>query len=145
MTDDLELDLRNALANDATIASLVTSADGTVRIYPTDLKQETAFPALTYMRVDTQRSEKYGSYTLDAGAAGYTGLGWVRMQITIWSDEYSDLALLARAVRNLVHRTDFAGFAHPANSIMLDSIGREPERAIHQRIVDAKLWFRETP
>lgn len=145
MSDDLELDYRNALANDAVIAPLVTSVDGTVRIFPVVLKQETPFPAITYTRVSTVRDEKSGSYSHSAGASGYTGRGWARIQTTIWSDEFADLAVLAKAVRNVVHRTSFAGDPHPANSILLDSTTQEAERNLYRRIIDVRLWFTETP
>lgn len=144
MTDDLELALRNALASDTVISSAVTDPDGTVRIYPLVLKQETGFPALTYQRISTTRNEKTGSYAHSGNPAGYSGVAWARVSITIWSPEFADTTALAAAVVRLIHSLDLAGAGQSNNKILLERYTQEPETNVYQRVVDAQIWFTES-
>jgi hypothetical protein len=144
MTDDLERAVRDALANDPTIGAAVTDLDGTVRIYPTALKQESGFPALTYHRVSTTRNATVGSYAHSGGSAGYTGVAWARISITIWSPEFGDTVTLGAAVVKLIHALDLAGSGQVMNKVLLQRYAREPESDVHQHVIDAQIWFVES-
>jgi hypothetical protein len=142
MTDDLNLAIRNALAADDIIGPAVTDVDGTVRIYPSKVKQESNFPALTYERVSTTRNENTGSYTHSGAPAGYTGLGWARMCIIVWSPEFADTVVLSSAVVKLIHALDLA--AGQANRILIDHCTIEPESDVYRHVIDGEIWFLES-
>ena len=144
MTDDLELAVRTALAADSTIGPAVTGVDGTVRIYPLALKQESQFPALTYHRVSATRNERIGSYSHSGQPAGYSGRAWARISITVWSPEFKDMVTLGSAVVKLVHSLDLVGDGQSMNKILLERYWREPESEVYQHVIDAQIWFTES-
>lgn len=140
---NLELEVRNALANDAAVGAATLDASGSIRIYPIVLKQETAFPAITYNRTGVVRTGKTGSYAHNGLPSGYTGAGWARLSLTVWSDEFDDVVTLGDSVIKVLHRLALGNFLRPATQILLDQTTQEPERNLYMRVIDAQVWFQE--
>jgi hypothetical protein len=133
---DTELELRKGMLADPTIARMV----GT-RIFPLMLPQQAVFPAITYQRVSTVRNERDGSYSHD----GYSGMGWARFQVSIWSDDYGQITELAAAMRAFLHAFVTSPWnGQPMNKLLNEMDTDEPERDLFQRIIDARIWFQES-
>jgi hypothetical protein len=137
---DLELALYNALKANAAIVALT----GTTRIFPIALPQETPFtsdsgPALTYQRISTVRNPQVGSYT---HSESYTGLGWVRVQLTAWDEDVSNMTALMAACVDFIHSLNLAN-GQPMGKVLNQMVQREPERNLFMGITDGKVWFQE--
>ena len=82
----LETGLRAALVADATTNALVSG-----RIYPEMMPQDTKYPAITYQRISTVRTQFL------TGVDDFTR---VRIQVDCWDDSYSGVKSLASAVKS---------------------------------------------
>jgi len=82
----LETGLRAALVADATVNGLVSG-----RIYPEIMPQDTKYPAISYSRISTVRTQ-----FLD----GVDDFTQVRVQVDCWDDSYSGVKSLASAVKS---------------------------------------------
>lgn len=82
----LETGLRAELAADAGVSALVGG-----RIYPEYMPQDATYPAITYDRISTVRSQFL---------TGVDDFTQVRIQVDCWDDSYSGVKALASAVKS---------------------------------------------
>jgi hypothetical protein len=128
----LETDLRDYLLADGGISSLI----GT-RIGPEPLAQDSAFPAITYRRLDTERG-----MTLD----GPEALQRLTMQVTSWAATLLEVRDLADKIR--LRLVGFSG-AMGATTVQVifprgDRDGYEPDVDAHFTDLDFEIWAEET-
>jgi len=116
-------------------ASAVTDLVGT-RIYPVMLPQGVTFPAITFLRVSTPRTESHD---------GPSGLASPRYQINCWSETHTEASDLAVAVRKTVH-----GYRGTSEGVRIDGIlavgerdDIDLERGVQRVITDWKIWHNE--
>lgn len=84
----LETGLYTALTSDSTISGLVNS-----RIYPEIMPQGVTYPAISYQRVSTVRSQML---------SGVDDFTQVRVIIDCWDDSYSGVKAVADAVKSAI-------------------------------------------
>jgi hypothetical protein len=82
----LETGLYTAITSDGTVAALVST-----RVYPEFMPQGVTYPAITYQRVSTVRTQ------LLSGIDNFTQ---VRVVVDCWDSSYSGAKALADAVKN---------------------------------------------
>ena len=84
----LETGLRAALIADAGVTAIVSS-----RIYPEIMPHDVTYPAISYQRISTVRSQFL------TGVDDHTQ---IRIQIDCWDDSYSGVKSLAAAVKSAI-------------------------------------------
>jgi hypothetical protein len=122
-TDVIEKSLYYILANDATIAGLVST-----KIYPNHIPQSATAPMIVYVQITGDRDHVLGS------ATGYVK---ATFQLNLWDDDYSGARTLANAVRNLLD--DYSGIV---GTVVIHRILIENERDISNFPSDTQLLFR---
>jgi hypothetical protein len=122
-TDVIEKSLYYILANDATIAGLVST-----KIYPNHIPQSATAPMIVYVQITGDRDHVLGS------ATGYVK---ATFQLNLWDDDYSGARTLANAVRNLLD--DYSG---AVGTVVIHRILIENERDISEFPSDTQLLFR---
>lgn len=96
------------------------------RIYPTVLRQNTIYPAITYTRIS---GGQVNSLT------GYSNLESPRIQIDVWGDNYSDVKSLAAAVHTAMGAaTTFGALLESDQDLYEDDV------KIHRVCMDFIVW-----
>jgi len=84
----LETGLRAALVGDSATNALVGG-----RVYPEFMPQDTKYPAITYQRISTVRTQYL---------TAVDDFTQVRVQVDCWDDSYSGVKSLASAVKSAI-------------------------------------------
>ena len=100
----LETGLYTALTSDSTISGLVNS-----RIYPEIMPQGVKYPAISYQRVSTVRTQML------SGVDDFTE---VRVIIDCWDDSYSGVKAVADAVKSALDGVTVLGAQSIQHCIM---------------------------
>lgn len=109
----IESSLRPYLAADLGVSGYVAD-----RIYPIQLPQAAALPAVTYQRISTVPYHHL---------EGYSGLTASRLQIDCWAVTYADAKGLAEAVRLALDGFSGAMGEHTIESVLLLGHNDVPE------------------
>jgi hypothetical protein len=128
----LETGLYAALAADGTVAGLV----GT-RIYPGIMPQGVTYPAISYQRISTVRTNML---------SGVDDFTQVRIQIDCWDDGYSDVKTLANAVVSAIDGAtalDTQAIQHCHLESMMDLPQVDGDRVEHRVSMDFIIYLNE--
>jgi hypothetical protein len=120
----IETTLYAVLKADPAVAALVVSG-GETRIYPLEVPQDVAMPAVVYQRIASAP---------EVTLAGDVGLDAVRIQVSCWAATYSVAKELAAAVRAAVNASNLRA----VTEMELDD--RDTETRQYRVIIDFRIW-----
>lgn len=132
-----EQQIVSALLDDAGVSGIV----GT-NIIGGRLPRNDEMPAVCYFRIDTERTLRTGSYTLDQG---YTGFCRPRFQFEAWASDYNTAVQLGGAMRLVLSRLDLTGGGNSQANMIGNERDLTNPNMIGQfrRVLDALIWISE--
>lgn len=125
----IESDLFTLLTHDAAIAALVAS-----RVYPVQLAEDAALPALSYQIVSA-----VGEPTMET-----SGLQRWRLQLDCWGDTYADASTLRQQVALLLdgYQGDLASGVRLQNAQAMQRIDFFDDMPrVYRCMIEFYLWF----
>lgn len=129
------------LVNSLTDVTALIGALPALRFYPTRLPQlqTPVYPAITWQQIDDPLG-----YSHD----GYDGLGFPRIQLTIWSTTFVSGELVRNALRQTPADGGLNGFVGTVSGVKFDRIflvdgitDFEPATQTHQRTMDLLIGY----
>jgi hypothetical protein len=135
----IETALMTYLLAQTFVATYLTGADGTKRIYFVVAPQEVAKPYIVITKIDSPRDHSHD---------GGTGLANPRFQLSVFSTTYGEAKSIAAAIQAVlqgyVGMMGGAGGVDVFNSVYEDETDLDPgEMGLFGVAVDYKFWHRE--
>jgi Protein of unknown function (DUF3168) len=124
------------LAADGTVKGLLANPDGSVRIYPELMPEETPYPALSYFRVSGARFPAYDGSIL---------LAHPRFQFDVWANDSLSARQVAGAVRQALqgYKGTAAGVVIAGAFIRDEHSAYEHETRSFRHAVDFEVFHQE--
>lgn len=117
------------------VTALIGSGDD-ARVYPVELPQAEAFPAITYQVISGAPVR-----TTD----GPRDLAFAHLQVDCWATTYAAVLSLRNAVRRAID--GWQGYAYGCNVNSIEMSGDRDERLgdlrLFRRSFDVEAWYRE--
>lgn len=118
----IEADVRTYLLADSAVTALIAD-----RVYPLQLPQSAALPAVTYQRVSGTEGITYD---------GPSGLGRSRLQFDCWATTYGSVVEVFSAIKSALR-------AYPETRIVNVIDAPEPDVALRRRLIEVSLWHQQ--
>ena len=117
----VEADLYGILVGSTSVAALSSQ-----RIYPTLLPQNTVYPAISYLRISSERYPLMGGDAVNVAS---------RFQVDCWDDDALGSRTLANTVRQALQR-----YGSSTGTVTIDTIFIDQQQEIPERDLDEDIY-----